>query len=130
MLATEVTKLAFSHSPNFTSPQNKLEHALMTYSLRLYVPDETTPEQRRAAEQLFRETLEAALGDGALVAPVYAAYQGIVAQHGETPDPEALSSEQRLVLENWQLAESAALQAVFGTHRHLDEGGYEISLDA
>ncbi len=102
----------------------------MTYSLKLYVPDDTAPEQRWAAEQLFRRALEAALGDAALVAPVYAAYQRIVAQHGETPDPEALTAEERMVLEHWQLAESAALEAVFGAHRHLDEGGYEIGLQA
>lgn len=102
----------------------------MTYSLRLYVSDDTTPEQRRAAERLFRQALESALGDAALVAPVYAAYQGIVAQHGETPDPEALTTDERMVLEHWQLAESAALQAVFGPHRHLDEGGYQIGLPA
>jgi hypothetical protein len=58
------------------------------------------------------------------------AYLGIVAQHGETPDPEALTVEQRTVLEHWQSAESAAMQAVFGPHRHLDEGGYEIVLPA
>ena len=29
---------------------------------------------------------------------------------------------------SWQQAERAALEAVFGPHRHLDEGGYEIGL--
>jgi hypothetical protein len=100
----------------------------MTYTLKLYVPDDTPPGQRQAAECLFRQTLEAALGDAALVAPVYAAWQAIVAEHGETPDPEALSVDQRMVQEHWQQAERAALEAVFGPHRHLDEGGYEIGL--
>ncbi len=102
----------------------------MTYSLRLYVPGDTTDEQRRVAEQLFRQALESTLGDAALVAPVYAAYQRILAQYGETPDPEALTTDERMVLEHWQMAESAALQAVFGPHRHQDEGGYEIRLPA
>ena len=100
----------------------------MTYTLKLYVPDDTSPTQRAAAERLFRQALEEALGDAALVAPVYGAVQAIVAEHGETPDPEALTVEQRTVLESWQLAETAAIEAVFGPHRHLDEGGYEIRL--
>jgi hypothetical protein len=100
----------------------------MPYTLKLFVPDDTSPAQRQAAERLFRHALEAALGDAALVAPVYGAVQAIVAEHGETPDPEALTVEQRTVLESWQLAETAAIEAVFGPHRHLDEGGYEIRL--
>lgn len=100
----------------------------MNYFLKLYVPDDTSPAQRQAAERLFRQALEGALGDAALVAPVYAAWQAMVAEHGEAPDPESLSVEQRTVLESWQLAEKAALEAVFGPHRHLEEGGYEIWL--
>lgn len=102
----------------------------MTYSLKLYVPDDTPPGQRQAAERLFREALEAALGDAALVAPVYGAYLRMLAQHGEAPDPESLTVEERTVLEHWQMAETAALEAVFGPHRHLDEGGYDIVLPA
>ncbi len=100
----------------------------MTYTVRLYVPDDTSPAQRQVAERLFRQALETSLGDAALVVPVYAAWQAIVAEHGETPDPETLSVDQRMVLESWQQAERAALEAVFGPHRHLDEGGYEIGL--
>lgn len=100
----------------------------MNYNVRLYVPEDTSPAQRQAAERLFRQALEAALGDAALVAPVYAAWQAIVAEHGETPDVQALSVDQRMVQERWQQAERAALEAVFGPHRHLDEGGYEIRL--
>lgn len=100
----------------------------MNYNVRLYVPEDTSPVQRQAAERLFRQALEAALGDAALVAPVYAAWQAIVAEHGETPDVQALSVDQRMVQESWQQAERAALEAVFGPHRHLDEGGYEIRL--
>lgn len=101
----------------------------MTYSLKLFVPEGSAPAQRQAAERLFRQALDASLGDAALVAPVYTAYLAIVGQHGETPDPEALTVEERTVLEHWQQAESAALAAVFGPYRSLDEGGYEIRLD-
>lgn len=104
--------------------------AFMTYTLQLYVSDDTTPAQRQAAERLFRKALEATLGDAALVAPVYSAYQAIVARYGDTPDVEALTVEERTVLEHWQLAETAAIEAVFGPHRHLDEGGYQIVLPA
>lgn len=100
----------------------------MNYSIKLYVPGDTPPGQRQAAERLFRQALETALGDAALVAPVYAAWLAIVAEHGETPDPESLSVDQRMVQESWQQAERAALEVVFGPHRHLDEGGYEIRI--
>jgi non-ribosomal peptide synthetase component F len=100
----------------------------MTYSLKLYVPDDTPPGQRQSAEQRFCAALETALGDAALVGPVYAAYQRLLMQHGEAPDPEALTVDERTVLEHWQMAEAAAMEAVFGPHRHLDEGGYEIVL--
>ncbi len=102
----------------------------MTYTLKLHVPDDTPPGQRQLAERLFREALERTLGDAVLVVPVYSAYLNILGQHGEAPDPEALTLDERTVLEHWQQAESAALEAVFGPHRHLDEGGYEISLPA
>jgi hypothetical protein len=100
----------------------------MNYTVKLYVPDDTSPAQRQAAERLFRQALEAALGDASLVVPVYVAWQAIVAEHGETPDPESLSVDQRTVLESWQQAERAALEAVFGPHRHLDEGGYDLQI--
>ena len=45
---------------------------------------------------------------------------------GDTPDVEAMSQSEREVFESWQIAEAAALQAAFGTHRYLDEGGYEL----
>lgn len=100
----------------------------MSYRVRLFAADDTSPAQHQAAERLFRRALEDSLGDAALVAPVFSAYQQLAARHGETPDMEALTVEERMVFETWQLAEAAALQAVFGPHRHLDEGGYEIEL--
>lgn len=102
----------------------------MTYTVKLFVTDDSPPVQREAAERRFRQALEASLGDADLVAPVYTAYLAIAAQYGDTPDPEALTVEERTVLEYWQLAEADALTAVFGLHRHLDEGGYELWLDS
>ncbi len=51
----------------------------------------------------------------------------IVQQYGEAPDEDDLNAEQRLVFDAWQQAEAAALEAVLGPYRNLDEGGYEIS---
>jgi hypothetical protein len=101
----------------------------MSYSLKIFVPDDTSPAQRAAAEQRYRDALEASLGDAALVAPVYAAFLAIITEHGESPDTDALNLDQRLVLEQWQLAEAAAMEAVFGPHRHMGEGLVEITLD-
>lgn len=100
----------------------------MNYTLKLFVSDDTPPAQRQAAERLFREALENALGDAALVAPVYAAYQRIAALYGESPDMEVLTVDERTLFEHWQLAEAAALAAVWGPYRSLDEGTYEIVL--
>ncbi|MCU0763949.1 MAG: hypothetical protein MUF76_13585 [Hydrogenophaga sp.] len=100
----------------------------MTYSLRISVPDDTTPEQRQVAEQRYRTALESVLGDASLVAPVYAAYLRIVQLHGDAPGPDALTDGERLVLEQWQAAELAAMEAVFGPHRHMGEGLVDIRL--
>jgi hypothetical protein len=102
----------------------------MTYSLKLFVPDDTTPAQREAAERRFRDALEGSLGDASLVAPVYAAYLRIAAAHGEIPGPDALSDDERMVFDQWQAAEAAAMDAVFGPHRHMGEGLVEIRLQA
>ena len=98
----------------------------MTYTLKLYVPDDTASSEREAAHRLFRQALEESLGGPELVWPMFVTHRGIVQQFGEAPDEDDLNAEQRMVFEAWQQAEAAALQAVFGPHRHLDEGGYEI----
>jgi hypothetical protein len=99
----------------------------MPYTLKLYVPDDTSAAQREVAHRLFREALEGALGSAGLVWPMYVAHRSIVQQYGESPDEDDLNAEQRMVFEAWQQAEAAALEAVFGPYRNLDEGGYEIS---
>lgn len=99
----------------------------MPYSLKLYVPDDTTPAQREAAHRLFREALEGALGGAELVWPMFVTHRSIVQQYGEAPDGDDLNTEQRLVFDAWQQAEADAMAAVFGPYRNLDEGGYEIS---
>ncbi|MDP2742669.1 MAG: hypothetical protein Q8O50_04265 [Hydrogenophaga sp.] len=102
----------------------------MTYSIKLFVPDDASPAQRDAAERRFCDALENALGDASLVAPVYSVYLRIAAVHGEAPGPDALSDGERLVFDQWQAAETAAMEAVFGPHRHMGEGLVEIRLQA
>ena len=97
----------------------------MTYSLVLYEPD-VSDAQRREAEQRFRRALEETLGDAVLVAPVYRAYQRIVATYGETPDPDSLTDAERAVFDQWQAAETAAVAAAFGPNRYMGDAMYEI----
>lgn len=98
----------------------------MSYTLTLFDADDTSDAQRRAAEQRFRQVLEATLGDTDLVAPVYRAYQRIVATYGEAPSPDLLTEAERTIFEQWQTAETAAVVAVFGPHRHMGDAMYEI----
>jgi hypothetical protein len=99
----------------------------MSYTLRIFEADDATPEQIRQAELRFRRALEAALGDETLVLPVHAAYQRIVGTYGESPDLEALTDAERMILEQWHTAEAAALAAAFGTHRYMGDAMYEIT---
>lgn len=96
------------------------------YRVRLYTPDGDSASARQVAERAFARALDAALGDPALVLPVYGAVQRIRAEYGDPPDIEAMTTDERTLYEHWQQAEAAALEAVWGPHRHLDEGGYEI----
>lgn len=99
----------------------------MSYSLTLYEPD-VTDAQRREAEQRFRDALEQTLGDPDMVGPVYRAYQRIVANYGETPDPDSLSDAERAIFQQWQAAETAAVAAAFGPNRYMGDAMYEIKL--
>ena len=92
------------------------------FSLEPHVSD----AQRREAEQRFRRALEETLGDAVLVAPVYRAYQRIVATYGETPDPDSLTDAERAIFDQWQAAETAAVAAAFGPNRYMGDAMYEI----
>jgi hypothetical protein len=99
----------------------------MSYSLILYEPD-VSDAQRREAERRFRDALEQTLGDAELVAPVYRAYQRIVATYGETPDPDSLTDAEHAIFEQWQAAETAAVAAAFGPNRYMGDAMYEIKV--
>jgi hypothetical protein len=97
----------------------------MPYRLTIHEAD-ASPQELRAAERRFRAALEAVLGDAGLVAPVHAAYQRIVATWGDEPDADALSTEERMVFEQWREAETAAVAAAFGPNRYMGDAMYEI----
>jgi len=99
----------------------------VSYTLKLYAFEDASPAQLQAAEQRFRQALEASLGDASLVAPVYAAYRRMVAIYGEAPAQDVLSPEQLEVFSQWQAAESAALTAALGPHRYMGDAQFEIS---
>lgn len=99
------------------------------YRVRLQVFDEASEVERRRAEQRFRSALELSLGDASLVVPVYLQVQRLLADHGKAPDPEHLDDAQRDLLQAWQEAETAALNAALGSHRYMDDAQFEIVLD-
>lgn len=98
----------------------------MSYTLKLYAMEDVSPADLHAAEQRFKTALETELGDASLVGPVYAAYLRIVMVYGDAPDLEALSSDEREVLTQWQAAESAAISATWGPNRYLGDAQFEI----
>jgi len=99
----------------------------MNYRVSVTDPH-ATPAQRQAAALRFGQALEASLGDAALVAAVYLAYQRIAARYGHDADPTALSDAERTVWEQWQAAEHAAMVAAFGPLRYLDDAQYSLHI--
>ncbi|MDB5743680.1 MAG: hypothetical protein JWR68_1995, partial [Polaromonas sp.] len=91
----------------------------MSYVLKLYAFEEASERERQAAEQRFRNALDAALGDASLVLPVYSAYRRIVASYGEAPAPDTLTDAEQQIFDQWQAAESLAVTAAFGPHRYM-----------
>ena len=98
----------------------------MGFTVRLYAPDGATPGAQARAERRFAQALVDSLGDPAVVWPVFVAARALTERYGDEPDPHALTEDEFLLLSQWQAAEAAAREAVFGPHRHLEEGGYEI----
>ena len=100
----------------------------MTICVVMMGAEEASEAQRDAAVQRFVLALEETLGGAELVAPVYAAYVQLRAVYGETPDLERLTDAERMIFEQWQGAETAAVVAALGPHRYLEEPQFEISL--
>ncbi|OYT94071.1 MAG: hypothetical protein CFE43_01695 [Burkholderiales bacterium PBB3] len=99
----------------------------MTIRIAMVGAHDATELQQRDAVQRFRLALEDALGGPELVAAVYGAYVQLRAVYGETPHLESLTDAERMIFEQWQGAETAALVAALGPHRYLEEPQFEIS---
>lgn len=98
----------------------------MSYCVRLYAFEDVSDQDKRQAEQRFCKALNEALGDEALVLPVYAMYRRLVAIYGESPREDVLSPEEQEIFTQWQAAESAALTAALGPHRYMGDAEFEI----
>lgn len=98
----------------------------MSYTLKLYAFEDTSGQERLAAEQRFRKTLDTTLGDSALVLPVYRAYCRIVSIYGDAPAPDTLTDAEQQIFDQWRAAESAAVTAAFGKNRYMGEAHFEI----
>lgn len=98
----------------------------MSYTVDLWLPEDTTSAQRSQAQARFVQALNDNLGGAEWVVPTHLAYAQIIQAYGEAPDLELLSDAQRDIVEYWCLAEKAALAAAFGEHRYMGEGLYEI----
>lgn len=97
----------------------------MHYQLTLYEAD-VSPEQLRDAERRFRRALEDVLGSAEMVMPVYLAYQRVIGVYGESPEIDNLSDAERVILDQWQAAELAAVTAAFGPNRYMGDAMYEL----
>lgn len=98
----------------------------MSYRVRLYAFEEVSDQDKRQAERRFCKALNEALGDEALVLPVYSMYRRLVVIYGESPGEDVLSPEEQEIFTQWQAAESAALTAALGPHRYMGDAEFEI----
>lgn len=100
------------------------------FEIDLWLGEDISAKKRSQATTIFTDTLIEELGGAAMVLPIYNAFLRILHAQGtgsaETIDVENLSDAERHLFESWRLAETAALEKVFGSHRHMGEGLYEI----
>jgi hypothetical protein len=100
----------------------------MTICITMVGAEDASAQQRCEAVQRFEAALQDALGGPEMVEPVYGAYVQLRAVYGETPDLPSLTDAERMIFEQWQGAETAAVVAALGPHRYLEEPQFEISL--
>ena len=98
----------------------------MPYLIKIFSADDVTAVQRDQAEKRFRNALESALGDAALVLPCYDAYRKLFQEYGDHPRPWPVTPAEQLLAEQWEAAELAATQAAFGVNRYLGDADFEI----
>ena len=99
----------------------------MTYSLRIFSAEDTTTHEREQAVGRFRAALDESLGDAALVIPVYRLYTRLLQAYCDHERPWPVSTEEQLLVDQWEDAELAATQAAFGVNRYLGDAHFELS---
>ena len=99
----------------------------MSYSLKIFTPDDVSLTERDGAIQRFRSALENELGSADMVWPVYCVYSRLALAHGEAERPWPISSDEQLLVEQWEAAELAAKDAAFGVNRYLGDADYELA---
>lgn len=103
----------------------------MSYTVKLYAwadeADDASPARVAAAIARFKTALNDALGDAALVLPVYTAFTRIVGTYGDDPSEDVLSPGEWAIFTQWRAAEAAALSAALGPDRYLGDAQFDIS---
>ena len=99
----------------------------MTYHLKIFTADDVSDAERAAAVQRFRFALDSALGDAALVLPIYSVYSRLLLAHGNAERPWPVSTDEQLLIDQWEQAELAATQAAFGVNRYLGDADFELN---
>ena len=98
----------------------------MTYTLRIFSAEDTTADEREQAVGRFRAALDESLGDAALVIPVYRLYTRLLQAYGDHERPWPLSTDEQVLIDQWEAAELAATQAAFGVNRYLGDAHFEL----
>ena len=99
----------------------------MPYTLKIFTSEDVSPAEKSQAAARFKAALNEALGDAALVLPVYTVYSRLYLLHGDHERPWPISAEEQLLADQWEAAELAATQAAFGVNRYLGDADFEIS---
>lgn len=101
----------------------------MTYTATLFDARGLTTDNKREAEDIFCQHLEATLGGVYQVAAAFIAYYEAFKTHGQTPLPAEATDAERAAVARWEAAENAATCAAFDGWRNLESGAhFEVSV--
>ena len=99
----------------------------MPYIVKIFSADDVSDDERHRAVARFRSALVEALGDDNLVLPCFVAYRRIFEKFGQLSKPWPLTSDEQLLVDQWEAAELAATQAAFGVNRYLGDADFDIA---
>lgn len=98
----------------------------MSYTLKIFTPDDVSETERQLATQRFRAALDESLGDASLVLPIYRMWLKLHQAYGDSPRPWPISEPEQLLADQWEAAELAATQAAFGVNRYMGDADFEL----